>query len=62
MVEKANRDRPATNPGGMECQRCNNIFVGEEWHEFCGICIQEVADEIAVAQGLKPPVKGPSHP
>lgn len=45
------RDRPARNPGGCECQRCMAIFIGEEWHQFCGVCVAEVASEIAEVQG-----------
>lgn len=32
------RDRPATEPGGCECQDCGCIFVGAEWHSVCGVC------------------------
>src|SRR5687768_5427237 len=31
-------DRPAANPGGMDCQECGVIFVGEEWHQLCAVC------------------------
>lgn len=31
-------DRPATNPGGMDCQECGVIFIGEEWHSRCAVC------------------------
>lgn len=31
-------DRPAKNPGGMECQECGVIFIGEEWHYECAVC------------------------
>lgn len=34
------RDRPATNPGGCECQACGCVFVGAEWHVFCGACVE----------------------
>ena len=34
----APHDRPAKNPGGMECQTCDTIFVGEEWHDECAVC------------------------
>lgn len=44
------RNRPAKNPGGMQCERCDEIFIGEEWHQFCGLCIKIVADEIARSQ------------
>lgn len=50
MTERTKRDRPARNPGGVECQKCGAIFIGEEWHQFCGVCIEEVADELAKAQ------------
>lgn len=32
------RDRPTANPGGMECEECGSIFVGDESHALCGIC------------------------
>jgi Zn finger protein HypA/HybF involved in hydrogenase expression len=54
-MERAKRDRPAKTPGGMHCERCNEVFIGEEWHQFCAICVQQVANEIAVAQGLRYP-------
>lgn len=47
-------DRPTTEPGGCECMKCGIIFIGAEHHDFCGVCIQIVADEIAAAQGLRP--------
>jgi hypothetical protein len=47
---RPNRDRPARNPGGCECTRCDCIFIGEEWHTLCGVCVEEVAKEIADAQ------------
>ena len=31
-------DRPATEPGGMECMDCGVIFVGAEWHDRCAVC------------------------
>jgi hypothetical protein len=31
MSERVNRDRPAKNPGGMQCERCDEIFIGEAW-------------------------------
>ena len=52
MTERINRDRPAKNPGGMQCERCDEIFIGEEWHAFCAICVQKNADEIARARLL----------
>lgn len=44
-------NRPAREPGGCECRRCGCTFVGEEWHEFCAMCIAIVASEIAASQG-----------
>jgi Zn finger protein HypA/HybF involved in hydrogenase expression len=32
------RDRAATNPGGMQCENCDEIFVGEPWHMYCATC------------------------
>ena len=32
------KNRPAQNPGGMECTSCGAIFIGEEWHSECGVC------------------------
>lgn len=34
----ASFDRPAKNPGGMQCEQCDVIFVGEEWHALCALC------------------------
>ncbi len=38
-------DRPATSPGGMDCQECGVIFVGEEWHHLCAVCEKAKAEE-----------------
>jgi hypothetical protein len=46
-TETTNRDRPARNPGGIECQRCKCIFVGEKWHTLCRVCM---ATEMAKAR------------
>ncbi len=32
-------DRPAIEPGGMECVTCGMIFIGEEWHLYCAKCL-----------------------
>jgi len=50
-VRCSDGDRPAREPGGVECGRCGCIFIGEEWHEFCALCITSVAREIAALQG-----------
>ena len=34
------RDRAARNPGGMECDSCGCIFIGEEWHHLCAACLR----------------------
>lgn len=31
-------DRIAEEPGGMECEECNVIFIGAEWHRICAVC------------------------
>lgn len=31
-------NRPSANPGGMECQTCGRIFIGDESHSECGLC------------------------
>ena len=36
-------DRPAANPGGCECEVCGCIFIGEEWHTYCVICLERLA-------------------
>lgn len=35
---EVSRDRPAKEPGGMECQSCWTIFIGEPFHDLCGRC------------------------
>lgn len=42
MIERPNRDRPANNPGGMQCERCDEIFIGEEWHSCCAVCLAKL--------------------
>jgi len=44
------RNRPAQNPGGCNCERCGCVFIGEEWHTFCAVCIEEVKRELREAQ------------
>lgn len=51
MTQRTQRDRHAKNPGGMDCQECGEVFIGEEWHQYCAICIEVVAKRVAVAQG-----------
>lgn len=33
-------DRPAAEPGGMECEECGRIFIGAEWHALCAVCLR----------------------
>ncbi|RWF44251.1 MAG: hypothetical protein EOS65_02425 [Mesorhizobium sp.] len=42
-------DRPAQEPGGMECMECGVIFVGSEAHSFCAICANNGWFPMAVA-------------
>lgn len=39
------RDRPAQEPGGVECQTCGCIFIGEEWHSVCAVCLDKPGSE-----------------
>lgn len=39
------RDRPAQEPGGVECQACGCIFIGEEWHSVCAVCLDKPGSE-----------------
>lgn len=34
-------DRATTEPGGMQCENCYVIFVGAEWHDLCGVCVEK---------------------
>ena len=31
-------DRMTRDPGGMECEECNVIFVGADYHRLCAVC------------------------
>ena len=31
-------DRATQDPGGMECEECNVIFIGAEYHRICAVC------------------------
>lgn len=53
-AQEKSRDRPAANPGGVDCQQCGCIFVGEEYHRFCAVCIEAVKETI-VKQQNEPP-------
>ncbi len=35
---RVERSRPASEPGGMECNSCGCIFIGAEWHALCAVC------------------------
>lgn len=48
------RDRPTRKDSlGVThwCPDCQNAFVGEEWHAFCLVCIEQIAADIAAKQG-----------
>jgi hypothetical protein len=47
---RAKRDRLARNPGGMVCEKCSEVFIGEEWHQFCALCVAEIAAKLHAAQ------------
>ena len=58
MTQQPNRDRPARNPGGMECEKCGAIFIGEEWHVYCAVCVDEIARAISKQQGADAEIAG----
>jgi hypothetical protein len=45
QVARAKRDRPALNPGGMLCDACGEVFIGEEWHKLCAQCLDMAAQD-----------------
>jgi hypothetical protein len=53
-----NRNRASDNPGGMECQNCGVIFVGDESHSLCGVCVRKPE----VQQRFYKTVAAPSQP
>lgn len=38
QAQAPNRNRPAVEPGGMQCENCDEIFIGEDWHAYCALC------------------------
>jgi hypothetical protein len=44
------KNRPAKNPGGCECRTCGAIFIGEEWHTECAVCLKARRERIAAAR------------
>ena len=40
------RDRPTTEPGGCECDKCGCIFIGAEWHAVCAVCAEESEQQV----------------
>jgi len=34
----------------MVCEECSEVFIGEDWHVYCAICIEAVAKRIAEKQ------------
>lgn len=57
-TERLSRDRPAKNPGGCECEECGCLFIGEEWHNFCRVCVANVAERLWQAQQEEPTYRG----
>lgn len=52
MTDRATRDRPAREPGGMVCDECGEIFIGADWHAYCGLCVEIVSKREATARAL----------
>ena len=50
MTSRTQRDRPARNPGGMVCDECSEVFIGADWHAYCGICVELVSAREAAAR------------
>ncbi len=50
MTDRQKRDRPASDPGGMVCDECGEVFIGAEWHAYCAICIEIVSKQNAAAR------------
>lgn len=48
------RDRPTTEPGGMVCECCGQLFIGAEWHSYCAICEFERAALRKATEGDAP--------
>lgn len=44
------RDRDSSNLVKIECQKCRSHFMGDADHQFCAICVEEVAGQIATEQ------------
>ncbi len=40
-------NRPSSDPGGCQCGRCGRIFIGSEAHDVCGVCAEEMMQELA---------------
>lgn len=55
MTERANRDRPAAYPGGMVCDECSEVFIGADWHSYCGICVEIVSKREAAKRAAAKP-------
>ena len=39
--QAATKNRATTEPGGVGCERCGTVFVGDEGDAICGICYAE---------------------
>lgn len=31
-------DRATEDPGGMQCEECDVIFIGADYHRICAVC------------------------
>ncbi len=57
-TEPINRDRPSSAPGGCECMECGCTFIGDESHQFCAVCVENVAERLWQAQQGEPTYRG----
>lgn len=39
QASSPSRNRPSAAPGGVECHTCGCIFIGDESHTECGVCV-----------------------
>lgn len=51
-MTKRPQDRPAAYPGGMVCDECSEVFIGADWHSYCGICVEIVSNREAAARAV----------
>jgi len=52
----SSKDRPAEQPGGVECEICGVIFIGAEWHgQVYEPAYQAVSDALYPVAALSGP-------